>query len=333
MLLDKYQDDCFVDDKKARPVKIAILDSGVAKSTAMGPVPALLKSGRVKLGKQLAPSMPWNIDTKGHGTHAAGLILEVCPYADLYVYRILQGDETISRSYVAEALADAIDKKKVDIVSMSFGWDEDSDPDLRTVIGRAKDNDVLLFAASSNNGIRTRGGMAYPARALEVIAVDAADGLGTPSKFNPPQRRDKTRFTALGEAVESTFPMHLGNGTGRERMSGTSCATPIAAAIAGLLLEFARQRPLCHDGSIEKHLKSVVGMRQVLLECLSSKHVESSHFNHLDPMRLFRCNEKCKDGGDWSEPFSPRLNAAMHIVQCLQEEFGPDIGSLMRDAL
>lgn len=278
-------------------------------------------------------SLPPHEDTNGHGTHAAGLILMVCPYADVFVYRVLQGKEPLSRKYVTEALTDAIDKKKVDIVSMSFGWEEESDEELSAVINRAKVNNVLLFAATSNEGIQTRGDMAYPARAAEVIAVDAADGDGNPSKFNPPEGENE-RFTALGEAVNSAFPMQLTEGTdtpGWKRMSGTSCATPIAAAIAGLVLEFSRQRPLCYDPSVEARLKSVAGMKLVFRKLLSSKFASSSNFKYLDPNKLFFYTNDFPEGGEWYQNSSPRLNAANNIIDCLRKQF--KIGSAINEKI
>jgi subtilisin family serine protease len=330
-LLDRYSDDLFT-SRSNRPVKIAILDTGVARNGTKAP--ALMKSPRIKLGKQLDKSLPWNEDVDGHGTHAAGLIRQVCPYADVYVYRVLESHESLSakplsRTLVVEALADAVDKKNVDIISMSLGWKEDNDRQLRDAIDHAKRNNVLLFAASSNDGVR--GGMAYPARADEVIAIDAATGHGKSSGFNPPRDTDKTRFTVLGEAVRSTYPKDLeSDELGWKRMSGTSCATPIAAGIAGLILEFARQRPLCYDSSIEAHLKTVVGMRQVFKQLLS-KPVEG--FNHLDPTWLLRCTEEFEDGGEWYKFLAPRTSAATKIVECLQDHFSPKLGLPMRIAV
>jgi subtilisin family serine protease len=330
-LLDRYRADSFV-SKTSRPVKIAILDTGVARLPVHAP--ALMKGPHVKLGKQLDSALPWNEDVDGHGTHAAGLIRQICPYADVYVYRVLESHESLSakplsRRCVAEALRDAVDKKKVDIISMSLGWREDNDRELQDAIADAKRNKVLLFAASSNDGVR--GGMAYPARADEVIAIDAADGYGRYSRFNPPRDTDKIRFTVLGEAVGSSYPKNLeSEKPGWKRMSGTSCATPIAAAIAGLVLEFSRQRPLCYDESIEEHLKTVVGMRQIFKQLLS-KEVEG--FHHLDPMKLFRCTEEFEDGGYWSKIMAPRMNAAHDILRCLQSQFSYTLGKNMIDAI
>jgi hypothetical protein len=323
--------------RSERRVKIAILDSGVARSPANGSVPALMKGPRIKMGKQLDPSLPWNIDRKGHGTHAAGLILAVCPYADLYVYRVVDRDEPINKRYVRQALEDAIDKKNVDIVSMSFGWRDNSDTELHAVVERARSKSVLLFAASSNEGNRSEAGMAYPARATDVFAIDAADVHGRPSKFNPPHFEQKSvRFTALGEAVKSTYPPDLQTGdspTDWKRSNGTSCATPIAAGIAGLIIEFARQRPLCMEPEIESYLKSVQGMHRVLIECCSQKSTNISCFYHLKPASLFRWSERFKDGGDWADISSPRFDAAHSIINGLKGEFGDHIGNVAKAAV
>ncbi|KAF2815771.1 subtilisin-like protein [Mytilinidion resinicola] len=193
----------------------------------------------------------------GHGTHAVGLLLKVCPLADVYVYRVTENDtHSTNREHVAEALEDAIGK--VDIISISFGWDLDNNQRLRDLLQRAYREGVLVFAASSNEG--TRGSIAYPARSDEVIAVDSADYHGEPSKYNTPEDDQKLRFTALGEDVESAYPpqrARAGVTPGSKRLSGTSCATPIAAATAAMLLEFAKQPPLGFDPSVLQHLKMV----------------------------------------------------------------------------
>ena len=295
-----------------------------------------MKTPRIKLGKQLDPLLPWNVDTQGHGTHAAGLLHRVCPYADIYVYRVLAGEEGVNKALVTQALADAIDRKQVDIVSMSFGWKDNSDPALKAVIERARTSNVLLFAASSNEGNRSKEGMAYPARASDVFAIDAADVHGNPSKFNPPEcSRKLARFTALGEAIRSAYPLDLqteDEEPGWRRMEGTSCATPIAAGIAGLILEFARQRPLCMEAEIELLLKSVDGMKLILTECCAQKSSLGLNFSQLDPAFFFHVNEGHPDGGDCWDISSARYDAAGQIVRKLTTEFGPAIGKKMHTA-
>jgi len=332
-MLDKHRDDEGMLKRSERAVKIAILDSGIAKSPAKGPIPVLMKSPRFKKGLQLDPSLPWNVDTKGHGTHAAGLIHRVCPYADIYVYRVVEGDETIDRKYVAQALAHAIDVEKVDIVSMSFGWKDDSDEELRAVIERARASKVLLFAATSNEGNRSRAGIAYPARATDVFGIDSANFHGKPSIFNPVDRSRGQRLTALGEVVKSAYPSDLPTEEpepGSRRLSGTSSATPIAAGIAGLILEFARQPPLSKEPAIGSLLKHVDGMKLILTECCSQRSSDQSEFSHLNPTFLFHYDEDCEEGGDWTDTSSPRHEMAHDIVRRLRSHFGRTIGQEMK---
>jgi subtilisin family serine protease len=121
VMLSRYANDDYKKQRLERQIKIAVLDTGAAKSSTCGPTATILRSPKVRSGKQLDTALPWDVDTDGHGTHAAGLIRKVCPYADIYIYRVFQGDDSMNKTYVTEALVDAIDVKKVDIVSMSFG--------------------------------------------------------------------------------------------------------------------------------------------------------------------------------------------------------------------
>jgi hypothetical protein len=116
-------------------------------------------------------------------------------------------------------------------------------------------------------------------------------------------------------------------------MEGTSCATPIAAGVAGLILEFARQRPLCGEPAIESLLKSVDGMRLVMTECFAQKSSRGLDFSHLDPRFGFHVNEHYPDGGHWTDFSSPQHDAAREIVQKLRNWFGNTIGRRMTAAM
>ena len=126
---------------------------------------------------------------------------------------------------------------------MSFGFTErvDGYQELEEAIQNAHHSRVLLFAAASNSGANLD--RAYPARHEEVICVHSTDANGNSSAFNPnPIVGDN--WATIGEAVESAWPTNLRHVKSANSYtalkSGTSFATPIAASIAGFLLQYAR---------------------------------------------------------------------------------------------
>jgi subtilisin family serine protease len=121
---------------------------------------------------------------------------------------------------------------------MSFGFSEEHEI-LDDAIQYAVNNRVLMFAAASNDGKNRPDGIAWPARDNNVICVHSADGNGNPSDFTP-AAQDGMRIMVLGECVESASPPHLKNDNDKHLMSGTSCAAPIAAGIAAVVLDYAR---------------------------------------------------------------------------------------------
>jgi hypothetical protein len=143
-----------------------------------------------------------------------------------------------------QAIRYAVDEWKVDMIVMSFGFGEEHQL-LDDAIQHAAYKKVLMFAAASNDGKNRPGGVAWPAHDDSVICVHSGDGGGNPSKFTP-EARDGMRVMVLGECVNSASPPHLKHLGDHHLMSGTSCAAPIAAGIAALILDYAK-------GFLEQH--------------------------------------------------------------------------------
>lgn len=140
---------------------------------------------------------------------------------------------------------------------MSFGFKDEQhskieEESIREAIRYAHLKDVTLFAAASNDGDNRPDGVAWPARAAEVICVHAADGSGSP-KYSP-GADDGQRVMVLGEYVQSAWPQRVSKTsswkaaqagdsqapTEFKYMSGTSCAAAIAAGIAAIVLDYAQ---------------------------------------------------------------------------------------------
>lgn len=148
---------------------------------------------------------------------------------------------------------------------MSFGFPE-LEPTIDNALRHAAANDIILLAAASNSGIRHS--IAWPARAEQVICIHSLHGDGDHSSYTPNSRPQD--YGILGQAVSSYWPPHLNAGSSSVLRSGTSCAAPIAAGVAAIVLEYAQQKlPLyARPGSnVDEHLiqrlRSNAGIRTI----------------------------------------------------------------------
>ena len=159
---------------------------------------------------------------------------------------------------------------------MSFGFPKRY-RSIEKAIERASGKDVIVFASASNSGTNRK--IPFPASHFRVIGINSADGGGAGSRYNPPPLPTNHNFSVLGEAVSSAWPPGLGQGV-EKRQWGTSTSTPIAAAIAALVLEFARQPAL--KISHGPRLKSHEGMTEIL----SSMSEEKDGYKNIVPWKL-----------------------------------------------
>ena len=160
----------------------------------------------------------------------------------------------------------------MDMISMSLGF-ENRISALQEVIELAFQRRVTIFVATSNSG--GNNDIAFPASEFEmVVGVNSTDPWGRWSKFSPPRLQLSENFCTLGEAIESSWPSHLGQGT-KQRRSGTSYATPIATGFAATLLYIARLT--IDDSDKLKALRSCSRIK-ALLRSISKRLENGQHY-------------------------------------------------------
>lgn len=315
--------------KYDRPVKVAVLDTGLDVGHPYLKNPRLkgFEYGKPVWADHQEPSQYERIkacadftssgqiagkdemiDLDGHGTQVAELILRFSPRSELYIARICEGDlnrGTPTRSAPTDSpikkpqphiVAKAIDwavEQKVDIINMSFGF-RDSHKEMKEALNRAvHGSKVLVFTAMSNDGNNSRKA-AWPARDWNLsIGVHSCDpwGLKT-SGFTPRYEAGCLNFMFVGEDVITLWPEAKGGGF---RMDyGTSFAAPAVAAMAALILGFARQH-MCkkeREDAIAKNsinleeLCELSGMAKVL-KCISEEDQMRRYF-YIHPSLLWK---------------------------------------------
>jgi serine protease AprX len=183
-------------------VGVALIDSGIA------PVNGLNTPNRVINGPDLsfesqAPNLR-NLDTFGHGTHMAGIILGrdadvtpgnendptkfvgVAPDANLINLKVAAADGAVDVSQVIAAVDWTVTHRNdpglnIRVLNLSFGTDSLQDPlldPLSHAVETAWRKGIVVVVAAGNDGATaTRLGM--PAMNSSVIAVGAADHVTT----------------------------------------------------------------------------------------------------------------------------------------------------------
>jgi hypothetical protein len=243
-------------------VVVAVLDTGIDTDHPMLSDDLIhqecfLTAGTCPGGGTTGPSAE---DGAGHGTHVSGIVtssgppIGVAPDAEIEAFKVL--DDTGFGSFddiLAAYNAIIAGHPEVDVINMSLGdfashvpgTCDGFIPALTTAIDTTRAMGMTTFVAAGNNG--SKSGIGFPACLTNVVSVGAVYDADVGARFwsscsDPATAADQvTCFSqshllldllAPGSVIESAA---MGGGTVTN--SGTSMATPAAAAVAALLLE------------------------------------------------------------------------------------------------
>lgn len=217
-------------------VKVAILDTGIDQDHED-------LSSKIVLQKNFTTAPTYD-DFYGHGTHVGGIVAAlgnsvgvtgVCPGCVLMNGKVLNDSGSGAYSWIASGITWAADNG-AKVINMSLGGSSKSRT-LENAVNYAWNKGVVVVAAAgnSNNPSKT-----YPAAYTKAIAVAATNNLDKKASFS--SYGSWVDVAAPGQDIYSTFPNHaftIGTLYGRSQnydfASGTSMATPMTAAVAGLL--------------------------------------------------------------------------------------------------
>jgi subtilisin len=257
---------------ESRPLVYAVLDTGVDDKHKD-------LAGQVLEAADFSGSIWGPADRNGHGTHCAGMIAAaandfgvrgIAPRAKLLCAKVLGDNGSGTDRSIGRGLDWAF-KKGADVFSLSLGGPRMSEGLHSLFREVSQQPGKFIFAAAGNDG----GSVNYPAAWDEPAAVGAVDADGDLTPFT--SRGPELDILAPGVSILSTVP-----GNRHATMTGTSMATPIAAAIGGLLYGYALQMG---RGS---ELASTKQMVEVLRR---SSRDPAAQYPLIDPRRLAKAFE------------------------------------------
>lgn len=222
---------------KGKGIKVAVIDSGIDATH-----PDLVNN--VKGGYDFINDNDYIYDDCNHGTKVAGIIaaennnigvLGIAPESSIYSLRVMQFSSTRGCYGWTSTMAEAVEwsiENNMDIINLSLGGSGYSYTN-ETAVNKAYDAGILIIAGAGNNGNKSECNdnecILYPAALDNVIAVSATTANDYIASFS--SRGTEVELTAPGYNISTTS-----NGGGYRPFSGTSCASPVIAGVAALLM-------------------------------------------------------------------------------------------------
>ncbi|KAI0534378.1 S8 family peptidase [Xylaria digitata] len=290
--------------KTTKSIRVAILDTGYRKELPY--FEDTRRSNRLRGWRDFTEVGSQSvIDTFGHGTFMARLLMHVAPTVDIYVIRVAENTEDLQNheQHIVDAILHAgLDPQwEVDIISMSFGISNERKRECKAIsraiekVTNKRNGSILFFAAAGNSGI---GKENFPASHQDVISIYATNSYGTFLETNPSQLEHGPKLlgtygtdipSSIIEEIQTPFPQ-------ADLSAGSSIATVIAAGIAAMTLSYVAALPSllnykpCEIVCAKLYTKS--GMERMLY-LMSVLKKEKHHF--INPIGFWREKEKDMD--------------------------------------
>ncbi|MCI0543677.1 MAG: S8 family serine peptidase, partial [Actinobacteria bacterium] len=174
-------------------------------------------------------------DDDGHGTHVAGSVAQcsgngqggagVATDARIMPIDVFIGDVALS-SDIVRGIDHAI-ANGADVINLSLGIEVGSSEILNQAIARAVEADIVIVAASGNNG----GALFYPANHPDVIAV----GATTITNSVPSYSSRGVGLELVAPGGTGSAPVWQETGGVYQGLAGTSMASAHVSGVAALL--------------------------------------------------------------------------------------------------
>ncbi|KAL6695291.1 peptidase S8/S53 domain-containing protein [Trichoderma pleuroticola] len=269
-------------------IRVAILDTGYDPKA---PQLARKAAARCFKGwKDFVSGSDVPVDSFGHGTFMATVLIHSFPMSEVHVARVAENTDKLrqSPSRVAQGIRWAALEQNADIISMSFGFPA-SDIEAYKQISEAieevkmkRDGQIIFLASAGNSGVYEDE--TFPATHPFVISIRATNSSRQFMNTNPRNRSgDGVAFGAIGDDL----PLHLRDFRPEVSLPGTSAATAVAAGTAAIMLTYVQILPHLLEMELDEILKQLwttEGMRKMFMK-ISDDMAQQQRF--LNPVKFF----------------------------------------------
>lgn len=209
-------------------------------------------------------------DTKGHGTHVAGIVAGqwglkrgaggVAQNAKIMPIKVFDEKGKAEPATIAKGIRHAVDNG-AKVINLSLGGNEanltklglwEQMPELKAAIQYAQDQGVVVVAAAGNDGKKAISDY-YPASLPDVLTVGAVNASHKRASFS--NQGAELELTAPGVNILSAIP---GKGATYKSFQGTSMAAPYVSGAAALVIA---QHPDWSAKQVMEHLTRAVDDR------------------------------------------------------------------------
>jgi subtilisin len=176
-------------------------------------------------------------DLNGHGTHCSGTncgndrAISPAFEADLIVGKVLSDSGSGGSNGIAAGIRWAADNG-ANVISMSLGGGSAYGPTRDAIQYAMEKYGTVVCAAAGNAGYNGRNTVGYPAKFPGALCIGATQANGSIAGFS--SGGQELDIACPGQAIVSA---KAGRSGGRTSMSGTSMATPFAAALCALIIQ------------------------------------------------------------------------------------------------
>lgn len=243
------------------------------------------------IGYDFVREQPNPVDDFGHGTHVAALLnnawsgqslLGGAFNTKLRIFRALDRNGKSNSIDLSRAISAAI-KSRTDIMNCSWGGGPETQA-LRDAFAAARSSGMMIFSSAGNDGLHSDKAPPVPKNFPGVLAIGASTERGSRARFSNWGERSVFAF-APGTDITSALP-----GAQYGEKSGTSMASPIAAAAGALMLGAVRaSHP---EWSREQQNQNV----EALLCSGSQKAKPSPDASRCGSINAFKSFERFREG-------------------------------------